>query len=80
MFINIFSNNKNKVYEQFYYVATICDPKLGPSSGYDLSIGKYRGTKFHKLQIFPCHVKNTLQMYVKSTRVKLITKRPKDVQ
>jgi len=79
MSINIFNNNKNTVYGQCYYVATSFDPKLRSSSGHDSSIGDYRGTKYHKLQIFPCHIKNTLQMHIKITRVKLIT-RPKDVK
>jgi len=36
-------------------------------------------TKHSKLEIYRFYIKNTLTMYVKYTKVKSVTRRPKDV-
>jgi len=51
------------------------DPRLGSSSGLDTRT-MYRENKNHKSKISPFYVK----MYINYTKVKSITKRPKDVE
>jgi hypothetical protein len=56
-------------------MTTSFDPRLGSTTGLDTRTLMYTENKNHKLKISPV----TLKMYINYTKVKSITKRPKDV-